>query len=261
MRAQSVTLTNQKGGPGKTTCTYHVAHSARHAGKRVLLVDADENGDLTSVAMQDPEQTWDYDVADLLSSYRHQTLTAREVIVPSAWEGVDLMPSGPGLANLKAELAADAQPGRELRLRKALAPLLDDYDLILIDSPGDVNQITANVLAAVDQAFIVVEGGLFNADAAGKALANIDVVREHYNPALTVSGLVVNRHQQTNLHSRSLEDLQAYGLPIFGPINNLVAIRESLEAAQGLHSWSREAAKIAEVYDEIFEAIEERRTV
>lgn len=260
MKAQSVTLTNQKGGPGKTTTTYHVGHSAIHAGKRVLFVDADENGDLTSVVMQDPEQTWDYDLSDLLSSYRHHSLTARDVIVPSAWEGADLLPSGPGLANLKAELAAEAQPGRELRLRKALAPLLEDYDLILIDSPGDVNQITANVLAAVDQAFLVVEGGLFNTDAAGKALANIDVVREHYNPALTVTGLVVNRHQATNLHSRSLEDLEGFGLRVFGPINNLVAIRESLEAAQGLHTWSREAAKIAEHYDHIFAAIEERRT-
>jgi len=193
MTAEVIVETNQKGGVGKTTTAFHQLRAAVLRGLRVLAVDLDPQGNLTSVITAEPFSPDQVGIADVLSSQAGETL--RDVIVPSIWEGLDVVPSnGAPLAAVQRELVG-VSIGREQRLRTALQPVLEDYDLIIIDCGPSIDLLTTNALVAADSVVIVSEATLFSINGLSQVLASVNEIRAYYNPGLTIAGVVVNNYR------------------------------------------------------------------
>ncbi|AQP52722.1 ParA family protein [Tessaracoccus flavescens] len=260
MTAKIVALCNQKGGVGKTTTAFHLARAAVLDGKRVLLIDADPQGNLTSVAAAEPVDEDQAGLADVLSDKTSDTI--RDVAVAGIWPGVDLIPTaGATLGAVRDELII-AGAGREFRLKKALAAVVDDYDLVLIDCAPSLDQLAINALVAAHGALVVTEAKLFAANGLGALLQTIAAVRDFYNPALKVTGVLVNRLEERTVSSAAwLDELReaaaGNGLTLLPPIPKRVVIADAAEAARGLDEWgTADAAAVGTIYTDHLHAIE-----
>lgn len=238
MSARIYALCNQKGGVGKSTTAFHLARAAVLRGDRVLLVDNDPQGNLTSATAAEPVDDDQAGLADVLSSRAPETI--RDVIVPGIWPGLDLVPTvGMTLGTVRDELVI-AGAGREGRLREALAAVVDDYDLILIDCAPSLDQLTINGLTAAGGVIVVTQSKLWSANGLAQLLDTVGSVRQYYNPGLQVAGILVNQHESRTRAGRYwLDDLteaaEQRSLRVLSPpIPKRVAISDATEVAQGL---------------------------
>lgn len=234
-----VALCNQKGGVGKSTLTYHLADALAQAGKKVLIVDADPQGNITLATAATPRSADAVGLADVLTSRSKRAL--RRTIYPTHREGVDLVPtSGEALALVRDELVI-AGPGRESRLREALATLAPtEYDICLIDCPPSLDQLTINALVCADSVVVVTQAKLWSAQGLARLLENVALVRSHYNAALDVSGIAINlvdsrttgaQHWTTEIGKYASQNT----VPILWPaIPKRVAIADSIETGSSL---------------------------
>lgn len=259
--ATTFAITNQKGGVGKSTSTYHLARAATLAGKRVLCVDLDPQGNLTSVLAPDVAED-EEGLADALTVRSDATLES--VIASTIWDGVDIAPTtGDVLGVVLNELVLDGA-GREARLRNALAGVSDQYDLILIDCAPSLDQLTINGLTAADYVLIVTQSKLWSANGLARLLNTVDGVREHYNPNLAICGILVNQHESTTLSGAHwIKELEAAAAArelrvLTPPIPKRVAISDAHEAGIGLDEFpSKEGRELAKLYADHLKTITE----
>lgn len=261
MTAEILAELNQKGGVGKTTTAYHQGRAGVRRGLRVLFIDMDPQANLTSVTTAEPVAPDQVGMADVLSSQAGETL--RDVIVPGIWDGLDVAPSnGPPLAAVQRELVG-VTIGREQRLRTALQPVLEDYDLIIIDCGPSMDLLTTNALVAASSVVVVSEASLFSINGLGLMLASVNEIRSYYNPELTIAGVVVNNYEANTISGQTwrrdlVAGVEAHGVPLIQPIiPHRAAIKDSMEAAMGLDEWksSRTAASAAAMYDRHLDSI------
>lgn len=246
---------NQKGGVGKTTTTAQVARAARLLGVRVLVVDLDPQGNITSAIAEQEIPEDQAGIADVLSARAGEALT--EVIVPTVWEGVELAPTAAeseALGVVRDELVL-AGAGRENRLSDALATVQDHYELALIDCPPSLDQLTINGLTAADVVLVVTHAKLFSTNGLARLLGTIDTVRNYYNPALRVGGILINQYEEATVAARTWSETIrdaaiARAIPLLNPpIPKRQSISDATEAGQGIDQWrSADAAAIADIY-------------
>jgi chromosome partitioning protein len=257
-RTRTIAVANQKGGVGKTTTTYHLVRAALLQGLKVLAVDADPQGNLTAALRRDDMEQDIAGLVDVLSSGAHMPLL--HAVAPTVWAGVDLIPTqGEGLSVVGAELMATST-GREFRLRDALEVALGEmgderYDLVLIDCPPALDQLTVNALVAADSALIVTHTRLWSMDGLSRLLANIADVKKYLNPGLSVAGIVVNQHEKATNSARSrklqLENaVEGLGVELFEPVvPKRTVIGDAPEAGAGLDDYGAEAQSLVDIYD------------
>ena len=260
--ASIVAVCNQKGGVGKSTTVYHLARAAATTGRRCLVIDLDPQGNVTSVLSEEELTPEDVSVADVLSS--RTSLGLSDVIVTGIWDGLKVAPSvGDVLAAVRDEMVI-VGPGHEteLRLRKALAKVSRHYDLILIDCPPSLDELTKNALAAANGVLIVSQTKLWSANGIAHLLASIDTVQRHFNPTLAILGVIINLHEaHTNAGRYWSAELQeagdARGFRIFAPpVPKRAIIADSIETRRGLDELGADGAALAQTYVEYLKEIE-----
>ena len=180
--AKVISITNQKGGVGKTTTSINLAASLVLRGKRILLIDMDPQGNATVGCGIDPDEVTStiYDLLLLETS-------AGEAVI-SSQSGIELIAANGDLAGAQVELLNEI--GRELRLQKALESVQDDYDYIFIDCPPALNVLTINALVASDSVMIPMQCEYFALEGLSALISTVRKIRETLNPQLKIEGLL-----------------------------------------------------------------------
>jgi chromosome partitioning protein len=179
-----VAVLNQKGGVGKTTTAVNLGAALALRGKRVLLIDADPQGNLTDHLGIDASTT-EVSFYDVLL----EDASIAEATVPTATERLFVVPSETDLAAAESELAAEM--GREFRLRRAMRAIPEDtYDWVLIDCPPSLGLLSLNAMAAANELLIALQTEYFALKGLEKLTQVREMVREHLNPDLRMLGIL-----------------------------------------------------------------------
>jgi len=220
---ETITVLSQKGGTGKTTTVRTLTDVLRRCSLRVLAVDLDPQGNLSDYFDLPPDV--EPTIADVLAGRD----TAANAIHS------DLVPANLALA--ETELMLGGKMGRELTLRRALAPLQDEYDLILVDCPPSLGLLTVNGLVAADRALITAEAQYFALQGVEQAMELIEIARDSLNPSLEVVGILMNLADMRTVHSReALASLkERFGDAVFDSVvRSSIAYAESAERARSI---------------------------
>lgn len=220
-----VAVCAQKGGVGKTSLTLGYAACAAGRGRTVLVVDLDPQANATFALLPDPPGSLPT-VYDLLHT-RPEVGAAAGAVIPTDWEGVDLLPADRHLAAVES----DGTLAVEQRLRRALAGVVDGYDLVLLDCPPSLGRLAVGGLVAASHALVITEPGLAALHGVQETLDTVDTVRDAYSPALGLAGVVPNRVEPrlTEQAARLAELRDSLGELVWSPVPK----RAALAAAYG----------------------------
>lgn len=227
-----------KGGVGKSTVVLGLAAAAQARGLRVLVVDLDPQANATAALDPAPHG---YSTNDVLADARSGV--AADAIVASGWgAGVDVLPAEWALEHRNVPEGRDSVQ----RLRVALEGVTSSYDLVLLDCPPSLGELTRNALAAVQRAVIVTEPGFFALQGAEQALEAIEVVRAAANLRLAPAGIIVNRLRISLAeHRYRLAELKStFGsLVLEPPIPERAAVQQAQGAGVPVVSWRSAGAR------------------
>jgi chromosome partitioning protein len=216
----TIAVLSQKGGTGKTTSVRTLTDIFRRIGMEVLAVDLDPHGNLSDYFDVDPEAF--PTIGDVLAGRAKAKDAVRGSIIPA------------NLSLAEAELMLAGKMGRELTLKRALKPIKDDYDLVLLDCPPSLGLLTVNALVAADHALLTTEAQYFAMQGVEQALEVIELARDGLNPQLGWLGVVFNIADMRTKHSKeSYATLREHiGKKLFvTTIRQSIAYAESSELA------------------------------
>jgi chromosome partitioning protein len=206
--ARVIAFANQKGGVAKTTTTLNLAVAFAERGLRVLAIDLDPQGNLTMSQGFDPDGI-EQSMFDVLV----HKLPIDQVIQPAE---VDVAVSSIDLAG--AELALSSLIGRERALEKALAPIRERYDYVLIDTPPSLGLLTINALVAADGVIVPVQCEYLSLRGLVQLESTLAMVRENLNPSVEILGILPTMFDPRTIHAREAVEIleENFGDLVFG---------------------------------------------
>ena len=209
--ARIIAMCNQKGGVGKTTSTINLGAALAEYGRRVLLVDFDPQGAL-SVGLGTNPHDLEETIYNLLLQ---RDVDIRDVIRHTRIEGMDLLPANIDLSAAEVQLVGEV--AREQVLARTLRPVLDDYDVVLIDCQPSLGLLTVNALTAAHGVVIPLECEFFALRGVALLVETIEKVRDRLNPGLEVDGILATMFDPRTLHSREVvaRVVEAFGEQVF----------------------------------------------
>lgn len=238
-----VALVNQKGGVGKTTVTLGLASAAAHAGRSVLVVDLDPQASSTWVLGIDPDEV-QVSAADVL-----RDTPAKRAVHETAWS--DRVRVLPGSRRLQRRDRGDPR-----RLRDTLHKLADRFDIVLVDCPPSLGNLTASGLTAADHAVIVVEPSSLGLRGIGAIADLVDDVWDAHNPELDLAGVVVNRVPAVSAEAeRRIEELgdivgrDSVWVPF---VPQRVVVSQALAERRPIHAYGVRAADVTFAFDALW---------
>ena len=198
-----ISVANQKGGVGKTTTTINVSAILAKKKKKVLLVDADPQGNATSGLGL--KKDCEFSTYDVLINDVEVSNTIQKVNI----KNLDVCPANMSLAGAEVELVSAV--GREYRFKDKLDKVKDYYDYIFIDCPPSLGLITLNALSASDSVLIPVQCEYFALEGVGELLKTVELVRKYYNRNLTIEGAVLTMYDaRTKLSNQVVKEVNKY---------------------------------------------------
>jgi chromosome partitioning protein len=221
--AHTIAVLSQKGGTGKTTAVRTLTDALRRSGLRTLAIDLDPQGNLSDYFDLPPEV--EPTIADVLSGRSRATAAIHSEMIPA------------NLSLAEAELMLGGKMGRELTLKRALAKMPEDYELILIDCPPSLGLLTVNALVAADCALITAEAQYFALQGVEQAMEVVELARDSLNPNLSLLGVLLNVADMRTVHSReALASLkERFGEQMFATVVRAsIAYAESAERATSI---------------------------
>ncbi|MGI9161613.1 MAG: ParA family protein [Mycobacterium sp.] len=230
-----ISMCNQKGGVGKTTSTINLGASLAGYGRKVLLVDLDPQGAL-SAGLGVPHYELANTVHNLLVEPR---VPISDVLIHTKVDGLDLVPSNIDLSAAEIQLVNEV--GREQALARALRPLLDQYDYVLIDCQPSLGLLTVNALACSDAVIIPTECEFFSLRGLALLSDTVDKVRDRLNPKLTIDGILVTRFDTRTVNAREVmaRVLERFGDLVFDTvITRTVRFPETSVVGEPITTWA-----------------------
>lgn len=241
-----VAMANQKGGVGKTTTAINLAAALGSAGKKVLMVDIDPQGNATGglgVNKREIEgSTYNLLIADT---------PIEKVLLKTKFKNLELLPSNINLAGVEIELVE--LPERTFRLRQALATVRERYDFIIIDCPPSLGLITLNALSAADSVLIPIQCEYYALEGLSQLTATIRQVKRLYNADLELEGVLLTMFDsRLNLTLQVAEEVKKYFKDklYHSVIPRNVRLSEAPSYGQPIQYYERES-KGAEAYDRL----------
>lgn len=245
--ARIISMVNQKGGVGKTTSVINLGAALAEYGRKVLLVDLDPQGALsagTGVRSYDLDVT----VYNLLMEREHDI---RDVIQETGTENVDVLPANIDLSAAEVQLVNEV--AREMALARVLRPVVDDYDVIIIDCQPSLGLLTVNALAASHGVIIPLGAEYFALRGVALLVETIEKVQDRINPRLEMDGILTTMFDPRTLHAREVvaRVVEAFPDKVFHTaINRTVKFPDASVAAEPITSFASNN-KGAEAYRQL----------
>lgn len=250
-KCEVIAIANQKGGVGKTTTTFSLGVALANKGKRVLLIDADPQGDLTTYMGWHNTDEIPITIATLME----RTVSDREVKVDEAIlhhaEGLDVIPANLELSSMEVSLVNAMS--REYTMKNSISSLKDKYDYILIDCMPSLGMVTINALACSDKVIIPVQSQFLATKGMGHLLQTVLKVRKQINPDLKVGGILLTLvDERTNLAKNIRKELsETYGnvFKLFNTqIPRAIKVAESTSQGESILSYDKNS-KVSLAYN------------
>jgi chromosome partitioning protein len=233
--ARIIAMCNQKGGVGKTTTTINLGATLAEYGRRVLVLDFDPQG-AASVGLGVNPHELDTTIYNVLMD---RNVDIRDVVRPTNVEGLDLLPANIDLSAAEVQLVGEV--AREMVLGRTLRPIVDDYDVVLIDCQPSLGLLTVNALTAAHGVVIPLECEFFALRGVALLVETIEKVKDRLNPGLEIDGILATMYDPRTLHSREVVSrvVEAFGDRVFHTvIGRTVKFSDASVAAEPITTYA-----------------------
>ncbi len=197
-----IAIANQKGGVGKTTTSINLSACLAEKGKKVLALDMDPQGNMTSGLGVDKEEV-EFTIYDLIVGES----TIEEVLLKDVMENLDVIPTNIDLSGAEIELLN--VDGKEYIVKNAIKEIVDNYDYVIIDCPPSLSMLTINAMTTANSVLVPIQCEYYALEGLSQLIHTVELVRDRLNPELTIEGVVFTMYDaRTNLSLQVVENVK-----------------------------------------------------
>lgn len=251
--ATTITVTNQKGGTGKTTTALYIAYGLAQKQKQVLLIDLDQQAD-ASFSMHtkyDPSKTSFELLTDKASA-------ADSLVRVNGY--IDLIPASSRLSTLDVELTGQLDP--QFILKDKLKPIIDRYDYVVLDTPPSLNMAVLNALTASQTVVVPTQADIYSLKGLGELATTVQAIKRRSNPDLYIAGILIGRYNARTVFSQAVsnalsQDAAKLQTRVFkSKIREAIAVKEAQNAFKSIWDYEPHAKVTQDVDNFINELLE-----